>query len=425
VRYPIHSRVLDNGLTVVVSPDPSAPSVAVNLWYDVGSRDEAWGQFGWAHLFEHLMFQGSANVGSGEHLNALQSVGGVANATTWFDRTNYFETVPTGALDLALWLEADRLETLPDALDQANLDTQRDVVKEEKRQRYDNQPYGDAMEHLVRLAFPDGHPYAHTTIGSMADLDLATPDGARDFFRRHYRPDNAVLTLVGDVKAADGFKKAEKYLGRVPRPGDPGAVRPEQAALPPLTGGPRQELARGDIPADAINLVWRAPARDSAECDAVEAGLSILADGPASRLEKTLVRERQLAAAVSASLVELAGGNSLALLSVHVMPGVDPAEAEQALVDAVGEFASGGPTLAELDRAKAAAEREWLTTLADFSSRADQLSCYATFDSPERVNSRLDQRLELATADVRVACAEHIDPAGAGTLVYLKEDADG
>ena len=146
LSYPIHQRRLHNGLRVVVSPDHSVPMVAVNLWYDVGSRDERPGEFGWAHLFEHLMFSGSAQVGNGEHLNSLQALGGSVNATTWFDRTNYFETLPVGALDLALWMEADRLGTLAEHLDQAKVDTQREVVKEEKRQRYDNVPYGEAHD---------------------------------------------------------------------------------------------------------------------------------------------------------------------------------------------------------------------------------------------------------------------------------------
>ncbi|HEX5335577.1 MAG TPA: insulinase family protein, partial [Propionicimonas sp.] len=153
LNYPIHQRTLHNGLRVVVSPDHSVPMVAVNLWYDVGSRDERPGEHGWAHLFEHLMFSGSDHVRTGEHLNLLQSLGGAVNATTWFDRTNYFETLPVGALELALWMEADRLATLPAHLDEHSVDTQREVVKEEKRQRYDNVPYGDAMQRIVGLVF--------------------------------------------------------------------------------------------------------------------------------------------------------------------------------------------------------------------------------------------------------------------------------
>ncbi|MDR0416591.1 MAG: insulinase family protein, partial [Propionibacteriaceae bacterium] len=173
LSYELHRHQLDNGLRVVVSPDPWVPVVAVNLWYDVGSAHESPGRTGFAHLFEHLMFAGAADVGPGEHLGALQALGGEVNATTSFDRTNYFETVPAGAAELALWYEAQRLGSLLEAVDQTVLDTEREVVKEEKRQRYDNVPYGDVMELILGQVFPEGHPYRHTVIGSMDDLNAA------------------------------------------------------------------------------------------------------------------------------------------------------------------------------------------------------------------------------------------------------------
>src|SRR5690606_21028785 len=203
--YPIIQTVLENGLRVIASPDHAAPSVAVNLWYDVGSRHELPGRTGFAHLFEHIMFQGSAHVEAGQHIGLMQAAGAVVNATTSMDRTNYFETLPTGGADLALWLEADRMGTLLDALTQENLDTQREAVKEEKRQRYDNVPYGDAMQRLIQLTFPSEHPYGHTTIGSMDDLNAATLDDVRAFFATHYLPNNAVLTIAGDLEAEDAF----------------------------------------------------------------------------------------------------------------------------------------------------------------------------------------------------------------------------
>src|SRR6476619_1762317 len=197
--YPIHEKTLPNGLRVVVSPDTSVPNVTVNLWVNVGSRHEVAGRTGFAHLFEHLMFQGSRNLASGEHFTRLMAEGGRLNATTWFDRTNDFETVPKGAYELALWMEADRHGYLLDAVNQENLDNQRDVVKEEKRQRYDNVPYGKALIDIYATVFPEGHPYHHPTIGSMEDLDAATLDDVHAFFRAHYGPNNTVLTLVGDV----------------------------------------------------------------------------------------------------------------------------------------------------------------------------------------------------------------------------------
>ena len=247
--YPIVEHTLDNGLRVISSPDHIAPSVAVNIWYDVGSRDEEQGRTGFAHLFEHVMFQGSAHVASGQHIALLQAAGAVVNATTWFDRTNYFETLPTGGLDLALWLEADRMATLLDALTQENLDNQREVVKEEKRQRYDNVPYGDVMELLNTLTFPPDHPYGHTTIGSMEDLDAATLEDVHDFFRRHYVPNNAVLSIVGDVEPEDAFERAEIYFGHLTAGAKP--PKPVGGPLGPLADIPRTEASDKE-PDDAV-----------------------------------------------------------------------------------------------------------------------------------------------------------------------------
>jgi len=419
IAYPIHTRALANGLRVVVSPDHTVPAVAVNLWYDVGSRDELPGERGWAHLFEHLMFSGSQHVASGEHLNALQAVGGIVNATTWFDRTNYFETLPAGALELALWMEADRLATLPEHLTEASVDTQREVVKEEKRQRYDNVPYGDAMEHLVELAFGPDHPYGHTTIGSMADLDAATAAGAAAFFRNHYRPDNAVLTLVGDITAKEGFKRAERAFGHVPswnpRP------RPQPATLPPLAGVPTCQLS-GRVPAAAVYFAWRLPPRDTPEFDACDLALAALGGGQTSRLHQQLVRGQEVAAGAGASALPLIGGNSLGLVQVRALPGDDGTVAMSAALAEVERLAETGPTEAELARAKVQFEREWLTQLARFDSRADTISAYAVLHrDPDRVNRRLTEVRTLTREQVAQACAEHLQSAQRAQLDYRQE----
>ena len=424
IDYPVRQHVLDNGLRVVVSPDPSVPVVAVNLWYDVGSRDEAAGQTGWAHLFEHLMFQGSAHVGSGEHLAAIENVGGSANASTWFDRTNYYELVPSGALDLALWLEADRLATLPDALTADNVATQLDVVKEEKRQRYDNVPYGDGLAHIMALTFPDGHPYAHPTIGSMADLEAATPQAAAAFFRTHYRPDNAVLTILGDVSVKDAVKRAERHFGWIPASAGP--ARPVQPPLPPLSGVPRHEVA-APVPADSVSLSWRLPVLETPGYDAADLALSILGAGLASRFSRDLLRDRGLVTMVSTSVLGLVGGNSLGLASALVAPGAQAAEVEQGLLRQLEVLAADGPTPDELNRALAQYERAWLSELSSFDSRADQLGAFATLrGDPELVNRRLDEVRRVGADDVRQACREHLAPSACAVLTYrtTKGDAD-
>ena len=400
LNYPIHQRTLDNGLRVVVSPDHSVPMVAVNLWYDVGSRDER----------------------PGEHLNLLQSLGGAVNATTWFDRTNYFETLPVGALELALWMEADRLASLPAHLDEASVDTQREVVKEEKRQRYDNVPYGDAMQHLVGLVFGPDHPYGHTTIGSMADLDAASAERAANFFRNHYRPDNAVLTLVGDVSAKDGFKKAERAFGHLPAWNR--RQRPPIMSLPPLQGLPVQQV-QARVPAAATWFAWRLPPRDTPEFDACELAMVALGGGQTSRLHQQLVRTLGVAAGAGASAVPLIGGNSFGLVQLRALPGADAGAAIEAALIEVERLVAEGPSAAELARAKAQYAREWLSELASLDSRADMISAYTTLHSdPERINRRLAE-VEAVTLDqVAAACAAYLQPGQRAQLDYQQEVGD-
>jgi zinc protease len=406
-------------MRVVVSPDHSVPVVAVNIWYDVGSRDERLGQFGWAHLFEHLMFSGSEHVASGEHLHLLQSLGGSVNATTWFDRTNYFETVPVGAVDLALWLEADRLGSLAEHLSVESVDTQRDVVSEEKRQRYDNVPYGDAMATLVELAFGTEHPYGHTTIGSMADLAAATRDSAAEFFANHYRPDNAVLTLVGDLTVKEGFRKAERAFGRLPAWNQ--RHRPEPVSSPPLSGLPEATL-QGAVPSEASYLAWRLPQRDTAAFDACDLALAILGAGQTSRLHQRLVRQERIAASVGAQALPLIGGNSLGLVQVRALPGRQAEPGVEAALAEIERLSVDGPRDAELERAKAQFAREWLTDLARFDTRADLISAYATLHAdPDRINRRLDEVAEITLGQVTAAAAAFLQPDQRAQLDYHPE----
>src|SRR5919106_30033 len=217
MRIPIETFRLDNGLFVTLSEDHTAPIVAVNLWYHVGSANERVGRTGFAHLFEHMLFQGSANVGANEHFELIQRAGGTLNGSTWLERTNYFETVPSHQLALALWLEADRMGRLLPAMTQEKLDTQRDVVKNERRWSVDNQPYGTWWEKLPALAFPPEHPFHHSLIGSFEDLTAASLDDVREFFATWYTPDNAVLTLSGDFEPRQARELVERYFGWIPQ----------------------------------------------------------------------------------------------------------------------------------------------------------------------------------------------------------------
>ncbi|WP_300083369.1 pitrilysin family protein [Propioniciclava sp.] len=416
LAYPIHRRTLDNGLRVIVSPDHNAPVVAVNLWYDVGSRDETVGRTGFAHLFEHLMFQGSAHVASGEHLNLLQANGASCNATTWFDRTNYFETVPSGVTELALWLEADRMAHLLDAVNDENLANQRDVVKEEKRQRYDNAPYGDMIEHLLTLSFPPDHPYGHTVIGSMADLDAAGVSDVHAFFTTWYAPGNAVLTLVGDIEPAEAFALAARHFGALPTRALP--TRPTVATLGPHAGVPRI-VTSADVPADALYLAFRTPPAGTREADAAELALEVLGGSETSRLHRRLVLGDQTCSTAGAGVVGLARSNSLGFALARALDGADLAAVENAACAEFERFAADGPTDEELARVRVQYERHWLSECARVEARADLISGFTTqFDDPDRVNSRLADYTALTTGEIRGAARAWLRPEHRAVLEY-------
>lgn len=416
LHYPLSQRTLDNGLRVIISSDHATPVVAVNLWYNVGSRDESPGRTGVAHLFEHLMFQGSAEVASGEHLAILQHAGGSVNATTSFDRTNYFETVPTGALDLALWLEADRMASLDAALTADNLNTQRSVVFEERRQRYDNVPYGDVSEKIAALSFPANHPYGHTPIGSMVDLDAFSVEEAKAFFWSHYAPNNAVLTLVGDIDPVDGFNKVRKYFGKIPR--RTVAQRPVTTPLPPHDGCPAMTV-RGQVPTDAIYLMWRIPRFGTRQLDCLRLALAILGDGLSARIHRALVRDNQLAESAGTSMIELAGSNSTGFAVARALEGTTLDQLEAGLLEQIELMTTHGPTDEELARITAQFERAWLGRLARLSTRADEMSRFATLmGDPDIVNRRLADLGSVTATEVQDACQQYLRSEQRAILRY-------
>ena len=425
ISYPLAEHTLANGLRVIVSEDHTVPNVAVNLWVGVGSRHEAPGRTGFAHLFEHLMFQGSRNVASGEHFSALMDEGARLNATTWFDRTNYFETVPTGALELALWLEADRHGHLLDAVTQENLDNQRDVVKEEKRQRYDNVPYGSALIDIYATAFPEDHPYHHPTIGSMEDLDAATLEDVHAFFRAHYGPNNTVLTLVGDVTPEEGFAAAETYFGRLP------AIeleaRERHPQLPPLSEPVRLDRV-GDVPNDRIYVSFRLPVDTTPDYLACQVAVDVLGGLASSRLVRRLVRTDETAVAVGGWTMGLVDGVGLGTITVDVSAGADVEQVEAAVCEEIRRFIDEGPDAAELESVIADTERSWLSALASIEERADHISHHALLTGdPAYVNTFVDRIRAVTAEQARAAAAAWLDPASRAVVRYLADtskDAD-
>ncbi|GAB97156.1 putative Zn-dependent peptidase [Kineosphaera limosa] len=416
LAYEIAEHTLGNGLRVVVNEDHSVPVVAVNLWVGVGSRHEPPGRTGFAHLFEHLMFQGSKNVASGEHFSVLMGHGARLNATTWFDRTNYFETLPAGALDLALWMEADRHGNLLAAVTQENLDNQRDVVKEEKRQRYDNVPYGQALSQLYAAVFPQGHPYSHPTIGSMADLDAATLQDVHDFFSTWYRPSNTVLTLAGDLTPREGFAGAQKYFGQiadapVPQP-------PLTPAVPPRSTPVRVDVV-DDVPAARLYLGFRLPVDDTAEFFAASAAIDALAGLTISRLERRLVRELELCTHLSGASMGLVDNVSLGFFVAEAAAGVESARIEEELCAQLEAFADQGPTVAEMEAVVAQNERAWLSSLAALEERADHISrTTLLFDDPRAINTLLDRTAAVSADQVGEAASAWLRPHARATVSY-------
>ena len=345
VRIPNTSFKLANGLTVVVHEDRKAPIVAVSTWYNVGSKDEPKGKTGFAHLFEHLMFNGSENM-PGDTFKWLQEMGATdENGTTSFDRTNYFQTVPRAALERALFLESDRMGYFLGALSQDKLDNQRGVVQNEKRQRYDNQPGGMVGLELYRNLFPAGHPYHHLPIGSMADLDAATLADAQSWFRENYGPNNAVLVLAGDISAAEARPMVERYFGGIKR----GPVNiPAQASVPPAIA--RSIVLKDKVAATTVSRYWAIPGMLDRNTAALEMGGVVLGGLASSRLSAVLVRDEKLAvnASAGAGASQRVGTFSV---SATVRPGVDPALVEKRLDELVAEFIAKGPSTDELRRA--------------------------------------------------------------------------
>ncbi|MFI6084758.1 M16 family metallopeptidase [Streptomyces sp. NPDC051217] len=414
---------LANGLRVVLSEDHLTPVAAVCLWYDVGSRHEVKGRTGLAHLFEHLMFQGSKQVKGNGHFELVQGAGGSLNGTTSFERTNYFETMPTHQLELALWLEADRMGSLLSALDDEGMENQRDVVKNERRQRYDNVPYGTAFERLTALSYPEGHPYHHTPIGSMADLDAATLDDARQFFRTYYAPNNAVLSVVGDIDPEQTLAWVQRYFGSIP--GHDGKQAPRDGSLPDIIGEQLREEIHEEVPARALMAAYRLPQDGTREADAADLALTVLGGGESSRLHNRLVRRDRTAVAAGFGLLRLAGAPSLGWLDVKTSGGVEVPQIEAAVDEELARFAAEGPTDEEMERAQAQLEREWLDRLGTVAGRADELCRYAVlFGDPQLALTAVQRVLDVTADEVRAVAEARLRPDNRAVLVYEPVTSD-
>jgi zinc protease len=406
MHIPYTRRTLQNGLDVIVHEDHDLPLVAVNLWYHVGSKDEQRGRTGFAHLFEHLMFEGSAHHDHG-YFAPLQRAGASVNGSTSADRTNYWEVVPVGALDLALWLESDRMGHLLPALSQAKFDTQREVVLNERRQNYENRPYGLASIAVADALYDERHPYSWPTIGFPDDLRAATLDQVHTFFASYYHPANASLVIAGDVQAEEAFDLATRYFGDIAPGPDVPVV---DGSVTPLAAD-RRILLEDRVELPRLYLVWHAPAlfaEGDAELDLVA---DVLAGGKTSRLYQTLVVERQLATEVTAVQYsrELTG---MFQLVATAAPGVTLDVLLDAIDEVVAMFTGEGPTADELSRSRVQAEAHFvyrLQTVGGFSGKSDQLNAYNTYKGdPGFVNRDLARYTEATVEGLRDAARRHL-----------------
>lgn len=421
MRIPVETFQLDNGLLVTLSEDHTAPIVAVNLWYHVGSANEKAGRTGFAHLFEHMLFQGSAHVGANEHFELIQRAGGTLNGSTWLERTNYFETVPSNELALALWLEADRMGELLPAMTQEKLDTQRDVVKNERRWAVDNQPYGTMLEKLQELVFPPSHPFQHSLIGSMEDLSASSLDDITQFFATYYTPDNAVLSVAGDFDPNEARKLVAEYFGPIPR----GVGKPALPAmdLAPVFGERLREVVYDNVSLPRLFMAFRSPVFGSEGYYAASVAGAVLGLRKGSRLHRSLVRERQIAAEASAFTFDLAKATDLLVIDVTARPEIGVTRLEEEVEREIDVLFRDGVSAAEVRRAVALIETDLLTSLQSAGERADRLSMFATFfGRPELINEQADRYRSVTAQQVNELIAQRFGEDNRASLVYVPRE---
>ena len=415
LRLSIQRVALENGLRVVLEPDPSVPAVAIAVTYDVGSRNEQPGRSGFAHLFEHMMFQGSKHLKKGEHFQLVAARGGTLNATTSSDRTNYFQVLPSNELALGLWLEADRLRWL-DVTPQ-NFENQRKVVQEEYRMRVENAAYVPASIRLSELAFQSYFPYSHPTIGSMADLEAARFEWVRDFHRSYYAPNNAVLAIVGDFDADQAIELVRRYFARA----EPQRALPRYA--PPAL--PAQTAEKSAVVRDALAKTpglyygWVIPAARTPPHYALELAALVLAGGESSRLHQKLVRERAMARSVSAGTDDNRGPDLFTIQTELTSSG--DLKAVRREIDAeLARLAQSGPSQAELERARSRVRASFVFGLESCLSRATQLGEFELYWGDARLLTReLEAYLTVSVRDVQRAVLEQLTPARRNVIEVL------
>lgn len=417
VKFTEHK--LKNGLRIVLSEDHAAPTYSIAVTYNAGSRDERDGRTGFAHLFEHMMFQGSENVGKGEHFVLIENNGGGMNGSTSNDRTEYHETLPANQLDLGLYLEADRMKSL--VINQGNLDNQRETVKEERRQTHDNQPYGQTFDTLFETAY-NNFAYKHSVIGSMDDLNAANVKDVADFFKTYYAPNNAVLTLVGDFKTSEALAKIEKYFGSIasqPPPPAPDMSESKQTAERRKTlEDPLAQLARLDIG-------WKMTAGNTPDFYTLYQLGEILSTGQSSRLYQKLVKDMQVAVQVGAGPDERRGPG-LFIIDVVITPGKDPAEVEKLIYEELERIKNEGVTDTELQKVRMEVKRGKVEQLEGTLYRAMALGSNAVYyNDPNVINSGNDKLMSVTKDQIQKAARTYLIESNRTVLTTVPKPKAG
>ena len=408
---------LANGLRVIVSEDHAAPVFSIVVNYNVGSRDERKGRTGFAHLFEHMMFKGSENVGQNEHPYLMFMNGGTMNGTTSKDRTMYYETLPANQLDLALFLEADRMRAL--TITRENLDNQRNAVQEERRLSVDNQPYGKTFEAIDELAY-ENFAYEHSVIGSMADLSAAGVDDVAAFFKMYYAPNNSVIGIVGDVDTKTVLAKMEKYFGSIPKQPAPPQV---DMTEPPQTQERRLTLEDGLARLARLDMAYKIPPSSSPDTDVLSVLGTILSGGRSSRFYESIVRQKQLSANVFAG-TDGSRGPGLFGISATALPGKALSDLEAAIDQETERVKTAPIEDWEIEKARVGARRAFVGGLGSSVNRAIQLSENALFfDDPGRINTRADRIAKVTAADVQRAAKQYLVKTNRSVVLTLPKPA--
>jgi predicted Zn-dependent peptidase len=404
---------LKNGLRVITVEDHSAPVIALDITYNVGSRNERQGRTGFAHLFEHMMFKGSENVGTGEHFYLVFNNGGNMNGTTNEDRTTYFEALPANQLDLALYLEADRMRSL--VINKANLDNQRNAVQEERRLGVDNAPYGESGEVQQKLLY-DNFAYKHTTIGSMEDLNAASVEDVAAFFKTYYAPNNAILTLVGDFNTADALKKIKQSFEAIPRQPDP---PPVDMAEPLQTAERRATVDDALARLPQVDLAFKAVPGNTPDFYALQVLSASLQSGQSSRLYQTLVKDKQLVTSVGGFMDEKRGTGAL-YTTATVKQGVKTADVEAAIYDEIARLQKEGIADWELEKAKNTTRRNFINNMQSSLSRAINIGVWTTYyNDPNLINTRLDKVSAVTKADVQRVANKYLTATNRTVVITM------